>query len=306
MSGPSDPTGASGAAGAPAAADLRLALPAAAAWAAALSALTRPPQWTLWIGALLAALGVALGTLARRCRRPSRVTAAARRSARRSAMLVSAAVCACAAGASVATAIHMSVIGSGPVVRLAAQAASVRAEAVVTADPVLLRSRVVGNSRAPTEYAVRADLLRVVGRGTVVSTREPVLLIAPGAAWEDVLPGQTVRVAGRLRAADPSGGDDVAAILSVRGRPELVGRPPPLQRLAGAVRARLRQSVAGLPAAERGLLPGLVDGDTSGLPEATALDFTTAGMTHLVAVSGQNVARGRWLAAQYKNWSVRA
>ena len=50
------------------------------------------------------------------------------------------------------------------------------------------------------------------------------------------------------------------------------------------------RSVAGLPPAERGLLPGLVDGDTSALPEATAQDFRTAGLTHLVAVSGSNVA----------------
>jgi competence protein ComEC len=60
--------------------------------------------------------------------------------------------------------------------------------------------------------------------------------------------------------------------------------------VAGRVRVALRSAVAGLAPAERGLLPGLVDGDTSQLPTDVADDFSTAGMTHLVAVSGSNVA----------------
>jgi competence protein ComEC len=33
-------------------------------------------------------------------------------------------------------------------------------------------------------------------------------------------------------------------------------------------------------------LPGLVDGDTSGLPSDVVKDFRTTGLTHIVAVSG--------------------
>ena len=40
----------------------------------------------------------------------------------------------------------------------------------------------------------------------------------------------------------------------------------------------------------RGLLPGLVDGDTSQLPPDLADAFRTTGLTHIVAVSGANVA----------------
>jgi competence protein ComEC len=45
-----------------------------------------------------------------------------------------------------------------------------------------------------------------------------------------------------------------------------------------------------LPDQERGLLPGLVDGDTSGLDPVLAERFRLAGLTHLVAVSGTNCA----------------
>jgi competence protein ComEC len=41
-----------------------------------------------------------------------------------------------------------------------------------------------------------------------------------------------------------------------------------------------------LPPAERGLLPGLVDGDTSNLDPVLIDRFRAAGLTHLVAVSG--------------------
>jgi competence protein ComEC len=43
-----------------------------------------------------------------------------------------------------------------------------------------------------------------------------------------------------------------------------------------------------LPSEERGLLPGLVDGDTNGLDPVLAERFRVAGLTHLVAVSGTN------------------
>ncbi|MGH3489471.1 MAG: ComEC/Rec2 family competence protein, partial [Actinopolymorphaceae bacterium] len=54
------------------------------------------------------------------------------------------------------------------------------------------------------------------------------------------------------------------------------------------LRAGLRSAVAGLPEAERGLVPALVVGDESGLPERLVDDFRTAGLSHLTAVSGAN------------------
>ncbi|HEY7009755.1 MAG TPA: ComEC/Rec2 family competence protein, partial [Jatrophihabitantaceae bacterium] len=49
-----------------------------------------------------------------------------------------------------------------------------------------------------------------------------------------------------------------------------------------------RAAAGVLPAEERGLLPGLVDGDTNGLDPVLAERFRVAGLTHLVAVSGTN------------------
>ncbi len=76
-----------------------------------------------------------------------------------------------------------------------------------------------------------------------------------------------------------------------------------MQRAAGHLRAGLREAVAGLPAAERGLVPGLVVGDTAAMPVELEQDFRTAGLTHLTAVSGANLVIvvgfalyvGRWL-----------
>jgi competence protein ComEC len=63
-----------------------------------------------------------------------------------------------------------------------------------------------------------------------------------------------------------------------------------VERVAGRVRAGLREAAAVLPTDERGLLPGLVDGDVSRLPDDVRDEFRTTGLTHLVAVSGANVA----------------
>jgi competence protein ComEC len=59
---------------------------------------------------------------------------------------------------------------------------------------------------------------------------------------------------------------------------------------AGRLRAGLQAACRPLSPAPGGLLPGLVIGDTSRLDPALAEQFRTTGLTHLVAVSGANVA----------------
>jgi competence protein ComEC len=108
-----------------------------------------------------------------------------------------------------------------------------------------------------------------------------------GTDWSGLLPGQRVDVSGKLSL--PRRGDDVAAVLDARGTPTLLGRPPWWQRLAGRARVALRRTCNGLPADERGLLPGLVDGDVSAVPAAMQTDMRLTGLTHLEAVSGDNV-----------------
>ena len=88
-------------------------------------------------------------------------------------------------------------------------------------------------------------------------------------------------------------------------RPRRVGLPPcsmragrrrksvrasPIERVAGRIETDLRTAASPLPKGPRGLLPGLVDGDTSGFSPDLVAAFRTTGLTHIVAVSGANVA----------------
>ena len=123
------------------------------------------------------------------------------------------------------------------------------------------------------------------GRDTPLDA--PVVLFAPADGWTGLLPGELVRVDAGVGPADDA---FETAVLSVRGPPARVGDPPALQRAAAHVRAGLVGASAGLPDGPRGLLPGLVVGDTSGLDPVLEAHFRAAGLTHLVAVSGTNCA----------------
>ncbi|MDQ1701531.1 MAG: competence protein ComEC, partial [Frankiaceae bacterium] len=165
---------------------------------------------------------------------------------------------------------------------LAARQATVQVVAVVTGDP-----HVAATSRQPL-VVVPARLLEVTA-DTVTALSAPVVLLADDVqTWLPLLPGQRLRAVGRLAPTDPREAE--GAVVIVRGSPELIGAPPWEQRFAGRIRAGLRGAVAGLPDSERGLLPGIVVGDTSALDPHLQDDFRTVGLTHLVAVSGANLA----------------
>jgi competence protein ComEC len=68
--------------------------------------------------------------------------------------------------------------------------------------------------------------------------------------------------------------------------------PPrsPLGRLANSARAAVLRGGTALPATERALLAGFLLGDTRALPDDLVRDFRDAGLSHLLAVSGANVA----------------
>lgn len=126
-----------------------------------------------------------------------------------------------------------------------------------------------------------------VGERRVPSAIADVVARAPG--WVGLLPGQHVRVLASIRA--PRGGDLSVARLTASGPPAMLGRPPPLQRGAGVVRATLQQNSAqALSGESAGLLPGLVIGDESALSEDVRDQFRAAGLSHLTAVSGANFA----------------
>jgi competence protein ComEC len=64
----------------------------------------------------------------------------------------------------------------------------------------------------------------------------------------------------------------------------------PLRRLASIARARAHDLAARLPIPSGGLLLGMTIGDTSLMPGGVQEDMRIAGLTHLVAVSGSNIA----------------
>jgi competence protein ComEC len=169
----------------------------------------------------------------------------------------------------------------GDIVALAAERATVVAMAVVTADPVVTGRH--GSVRVLRD----ATLMSVAARGRTRAVSVPVVLAGDeslrASPWR-----ATLRVVGRLAPSDEGGAR--AATLTVIGTPAVVGGPGGPARAAEHVRAGLRRAVDDAPHDPRGLLPGLVVGDTSRTPPDLVEAMRATGMTHLTAVSGSNVA----------------
>ncbi|MGQ0838061.1 ComEC/Rec2 family competence protein [Actinokineospora sp.] len=126
----------------------------------------------------------------------------------------------------------------------------------------------------------------VDGRG--IPTTGAILLLAPVDQWSRLLPGQHVTATGTL--APATGGQLTVAVLRVRGPPSSVDTAPSWQRAAEVLRDGLRRAASVLDTEAAGLLPALVVGDTDGLSTTVADEFRVAGMSHLLAVSGANLA----------------
>ena len=252
------------------AADLRLALPAAGAWVTAWQGRLLPPSLLCLLGSAL--LLVAAVLLLR---------------SRRSRAVVLAATCVCAAAAGFATAARVHARTHGPLADAARRSASVTVEGVLLEDPrVVPPKAAVLSFQQVIVVRLRVERLQVAGRD--IRLKGPVLVVTSDSRWLGLLPSQRVGTEGRLQ---PAGvGDDVAALLSARAPPRVLSKPSLLQRGAGRVRQGMRDASAPLPSDERGLLPGLVEGDTSGLDPQLRNDFRVTGLTHLVAVSGTNVS----------------
>jgi len=265
--------------------DLRMPLLGLAAWAGALLGAAVRGLPVALPAAVVAALALVLLLVARRSR-PYRPLAAA-------AVLV-------VLAALVVTGLRAHQVGHNPVADLGRERAVVSAVGTVSSDPVLL------TSGRTDQVLWRVRVTEVQGRGSASSLVAPVLVLAPADSARPSL-GATVRVRGRLAPADDG---DVAALLVVSGDPEVLAPPGPWWRGSAAVRQAMRDSVAHTPEAQRALVPALVVGDDSALPDDVETDFRTTGLTHLLAVSGTNLTlvvgflltlarwcrvRGRWL-----------
>ena len=243
--------------------DLRMLVPALAAWALLAGTLTwgSSGRWAMATALVVAALVLALW----RRRRPG-------------ALLV----------VSVALLLQVAANGQhalrsvGDLDDLTAARAVVTVEVTITSDPFTPASRA---GREPVVLA-RATAYEVEGRGHVTRAHAPVLLRGETDLLE-VRWHERVRVRGRL--APPEPGRAEAAVVSVASH-EVVAPAGRAARVAEHLRAGLRASVDGTPADARGLLPGLVIGDTSRTPPDLTEAMQATGMTHLTAVSGSNIA----------------
>ncbi len=270
--------------------DLRLVLPALATWLTAATTIALPPLAVYAVAAVT--LLTALPLLTRAPATPYNPTsppfsadavgvgtgvAGGWRGAVGRRRLVGV-VLVCAAASAAGVGLRATAVSTGPVRDLARNGGFATAEAVVTGDPRAKpgRGRQVIILRARAEAVPGAEV------------RVPVLLIASDPGWLRLVPSQRVRLHGRF--VTPEGADLLAAVVIVRGPPAVLGPPSRTQRAAEHVRARLRAAVARLPPDQRGVLPGMVVGDTSGLDPGLAEDFRAAGLTHLMVVSGANLA----------------
>ncbi|MGW4898092.1 ComEC/Rec2 family competence protein, partial [Kitasatospora sp. NPDC004240] len=280
-------------------ADLRLLAPALAAWAVtALTLPLGPGHGTVLTVAALAACGAGVLLLVRpspRCR---------------DAAITAAAVLLTGAAATAATLLHTADLYRGPLPELARPAASVpgdpdgpsppapevSVELTVTGDPRSRTSRTRGTNPGRALLTVEAVVDRVTLPGrpeAATRTRTPVTVMvrAPDTGpWQPLLPSTRLAVEATVVPPGERGAGESSAVLLAHGPPRVLAGPGLPHRIAGRLRAGLRSATDGLPSDARGLLPGLVVGDTSRLPDDLRDAFRATDMAHLTAVSGANLA----------------
>jgi competence protein ComEC len=249
--------------------DLRLGLGALAGWAAVL--------WALGHSGVAVALAVLVALLA------AALLAFAGRW--QPVLLIGAFAACCSAALLAPLAVRLHLAHDGELATLARAGGEVSVELLVRGDPRPLGS---GGAAGSPRMAVDAEVRAVTVEGRRAELSGAVLVLGPSDAWRGVLPGQRVRLSARL--SPPLPDNLLAATVLARSEPELLGRPPWWQRGAGQLRSGLQRSAAGLPELPRGLLPGLVVGDTSRLDPVLEERFRVAGLSHLTAVSGTNLS----------------
>lgn len=260
--------------------DVRLAFPALLVWGAAVAGVWFSPVVLMVVcSSSLLMAAFLLGRAAR-----GKALAAGRRS-----FLMTAAIALVLAAA---TASHSAVSSSqrtdGPLAEAVASGRSVVAVLEVTGSP---RAMAVPGSSGSDRWSVPAQTQEVTVSGQIIRTRARLTVIG-GSGWGNLVPGQSVRAAGKLKPADP--GQEEAAVLAASLSPgaagggTLSGGARGWEVLAKELRGRYVAAAAFLAHDPAGLLPGMVTGDTSALDEGLNASMKAVGMTHLTAVSGAN------------------
>ncbi|WP_457950238.1 ComEC/Rec2 family competence protein [Pseudarthrobacter sp. alpha12b] len=269
--------------------DLRLALPAALVWTASVAGLWLPPAGLAALCCALAALGGVFLARAARVGRRGNVRAVVGRASRPRSHIAS--------GRSLRAALGVSLVLAAAAAAHSATSSSQRfngplADAIAAGKSAVAIVEVAGNPRAVAgsrgtagRWSVPVWTREVTTGGVLVRTRAR-LIVMGGQGWGGVVPGQTLRAAGKLRPADP--GEQEAGSLAASTAPGKASDGSLLEGSAKELRAHFVSASAFLVPDARGLLPGMVTGDTSALDEGLNNAMKAVGMTHLTAVSGAN------------------
>jgi competence protein ComEC len=205
-------------------------------------------------------------------------------------------VCAVALGWLVAT-LRITAVDDALLIGLAAHGERTPITGVVVAPP----------QRIADETTLTVRLTSLTLEATTVGSRERISLIVRAPPWGSGDDQPSYEVGDALAVDDVAlrplrAGGVLRRIASLRARisarafvdPEDVARTGvgggPLLRIARWGRGAVRAAAAPLPGQSRALLLGITIGDTSELGAQTVEDFKRTGLTHLVAVSGANLA----------------
>ncbi|WP_245552210.1 ComEC/Rec2 family competence protein [Nocardia aobensis] len=261
-----------GAAGTPL--DARLLPAALGCWAVTIVGITLGWRAGMWVCAGLGLSVAGTGIILARSRF---------RASHRAAWWVVLAALLASAGFGVAASWQAYRVSAHPLGRLAA--GSVVTAEMVAGDPKPLPAHSFGGR----QWTMRATIREFRYGATSVPGDAAVTVIMPERVWSDLVPGQHVTI--RARLDHPWRRDLTVAVLRAQGPPIRVGTRPWWQSAAAVVRGNLSEAAErALPPDAAGVLPGLIDGDISGLPDHVREDFRAVDLTHLVAVSGTNVS----------------
>jgi competence protein ComEC len=259
--------------------DWRLIPAALVVWFATMAGLLLGWQWSAVIG--LAGAAVGLVVLARSRGRPAVV--------RWWLLGVAWSVLVCGLSVGMIGTLRLRTAADDPLRAFAGVGATGRFRVEITERAKPVFSAGFGGQRSGVSAVVLSA--RVV---TVVVARRPVhstgavVVVAPTDRWRTLLPGQQVTASAVMAPAEP--GQLTVAVLRVRGPPRAVSEATVWQRTAQTLRSGLRDAAGVLDPEPRGLVPALVVGDTDDLPRQVVDEFQAAGLAHLLAVSGANLA----------------
>ncbi len=155
-------------------------------------------------------------------------------------------------------------------------------ELQVTTDPAKMAPRVFGDFMAATSYSF-------LGQATLLDNRYklpiPIRVIASTRSVKGLLPGQKIRVEGKVLKSKEG---RVAALVIVGSDVEVLTQPSRWATSLARIRLGLRNATGTGDAGA--LIPGMVIGDTSKQSVDFKNEMRRSGLTHLVSVSGANFA----------------